>query len=265
MVYSWLRRFVTCTLFCLLFNTLSSPLPALAEWQGQPVPLLSGAYAPYSGKDLEGGGVATQIVRAVFKEVNIPVTISFYPWKRGEIYVEDGLAFATFAYIKNAARKKRFAFTDSLLPHNPYFFYYRPHHPQPITSDRLTELAHYRIGAVTGYWYEESFKQAGITPDYVDSDRQNFMKIVEGRIDLLYVDERLGWYLVNKFFPDQKNDFAAFPSSFESELETCLMVSRKYPNYEDLIARFNAGLKVIRSNGVYQQLVNQGKTTDNTD
>ncbi|WP_161958805.1 substrate-binding periplasmic protein [Ferruginivarius sediminum] len=72
-------------------------------------------YAPFTGSDLPGGGMITDIVREVFQLLGREVDVSFRPWKRGYRETLAGKYVATFPYVRTAERTADFLYSEPVL------------------------------------------------------------------------------------------------------------------------------------------------------
>ncbi len=216
-------------------------------------------YDPYVIKqDSIANGLFPDIVKAVFHELNIEVKFVFQPWKRCEITVKEGGAYATFPYLSNKQRAEVFDFSVPVIYFYPKFFYKKSKFPNRFEWSNLKDFQPYNLGGVRGYWYEESFQKAGLTIQYVTSDIQNIKKLMRDRIDFTLIDELVGWGLVKDTYPDQISAFAVAKKP-ESSNAFHLMVSRKYPDTKELTKKFNKGLRAIKDNGTYHKIFRQYK------
>lgn len=211
-------------------------------------------YDPYVIKqDSTANGVFPDIVKAVFHELNIEVKFKFQPWKRCEMTVKEGGAFATFPYLINKQRSEVFDFSVPIIYFYPKFFYKKSKFPNGFKWSSLKDFQPYYLGCVRGYWYEDSFQKAGLTIKYVTSDIQNIKKLRNDRIDFTLIDELVGWSLVKGVYPDQVSAFAVAKKP-ESSDAFHLMVSRNYPDTKVLTKKFNKGLRAIKDNGTYHKI-----------
>lgn len=84
--------------------------------QAEPVKLVTGnGYKPFTDNSLKDGGVATDIVRHIYKNMGHEVSIDFKPWKRGAALVKQGKRVATFPYVKNEERSKNYHFSKPFM------------------------------------------------------------------------------------------------------------------------------------------------------
>ena len=216
--------------------------------------IVTGELPPYvSGQP--GESFLTDLFPAIAKEMGVTFEFKFFPWKRCELYVADLKAWAAIPYVPTPEREQQFDFSEPLYSKKTKFFYYSPDGKQKnIAYEKLTELKNYRIGGIRGYFYESMFLEAGLQVKYVTEEEQNFKKLQAGRVDLIPALDTLGWHMISKLFPpeEQKNFF-----TLEKPLHVganYLMTSKHYPDGQKLLAQFNAALKKVQENGIYQHI-----------
>jgi len=248
-----LKRFLRLACTALLLVVLS---PDTHGATAKKVVLATGEWPPYSSEHMEGHGIFTTIVTAVFAEMGVTPVYRFYPWKRAEHEVRKGHAFAAFPYIITPERFAEFTFSESIAFNSGRLFYDTRRYPEGIVFHDMNDLSHYRIGGSLGYWYEEVFKKHGIPIDYAQTDEQNIHKLLMGRIDLVPLDEAVGLYLIRKLHPDKVNRFA-FAEKPLNQDSLHLMISRTYPGSSTLTRQFAAALERIKTNGVYERTCNR--------
>jgi len=220
----------------------------------EPVVFVTNAYEPYVIEDkIVIKGIFPDIIRAIFHELNIEIEFRFQPWKRGEMTVKKGEAFATFPYLITEQRSENFYFSDPVIYFLPKFLYKNINFPSGFTWEKLSDFRQYRIGGVQGYWYQSSFLAAGLNVNYVTRDIQNIQMLMSDRIHFTLLPELVGKILIHKVYPNQVSAFS-FAKKPESIDTFRLMVSRKYPNAKELIEKFNKRLRKIKSNGTYQNI-----------
>jgi len=222
--------------------------------QTTPIELATGDYPPFTSQKSPENGVFSEIVSAAFKELEIEVKYTFFPWKRGELYTQVGKVFATFPYARTKEREKNFDFSDAVMSSKVVFFYYKPHQQNKINYEKLEDLKLYTIGGIRGHWYEPVFQSAGLEVHYVTSEKQSIGMLKMAHVDLAPINELVGWEIIKNQFPDQINSFATFTKPLKQNT-LHLMISRKYPGYKELTQKFNGALIKIRNKGIYQQLL----------
>jgi polar amino acid transport system substrate-binding protein len=72
-------------------------------------------YAPFTGQDLPGGGMLTQVVEAALQEQGQVYSLHWRPWNRGYLRTLQGEFDATFLYIRTAQRSRNTAIPSLCL------------------------------------------------------------------------------------------------------------------------------------------------------
>jgi polar amino acid transport system substrate-binding protein len=166
----------------------------------------------------------------------------FYPWARCYDAVVKGRVWAAFPYSYTKERAKQVLFSKPLSSSRTLFFYYAPPGShKTFNAHNIADLKKYRVGGVTGYYYEEMFKEAGLKIDYVNREVQGIEKLILGRIDLMPMNEYVARDLIQQYFPKHVNDFKTLDYVF-SDNKLSLIVSKKYPHSRQWLERFNAAL-----------------------
>lgn len=224
---------------------------------GENVPLVTGEWPPYTSEEMEGYGFAAAIVSAVFEEMGEQAEYTFYPWRRCFEMVKKGKAWAAFPYSYTKGRAQDVLFSDPIASTNTYFFYYHKTGTRPnYTINSLDDLTQYKIGGSIGYFYEDAFKKAGLDVNYSIDEVTALKKLINGKIDLLPVNQSVAWYLINTHFPEEAEYFGVVDIPYQRG-EVYLVASRQYPDSEALLERFNRALRTLRENGAYKAIVTQ--------
>jgi polar amino acid transport system substrate-binding protein len=218
-----------------------------------PIVLVTNEYEPYVMEYGKRSGLLVEVVTAAFAQVGEDVTIQFRPWRRCAMMVETGEVFAAFPYAKTEKRSEYALFSDSIWTCCNVFFYNKGKMGQ-FDYTSLEALRDYAIAGTSGNYYEEIFKETGLRVDYAPGEASGVRKIWELRSDLFAEDELVGWTLISKILPNFKQYFGSTPTPWNVNSQH-LMVSRKYPRSRELMEAFNAGLRAIRKNGVYDNIV----------
>lgn len=221
----------------------------------EPLVFVTSDYPPYVIEDSGlAKGIVPDLIRAIFKDTGIEVEFSFQPWNRGQKSVTQGAAFAGFPYVITEQRAEIFDFSDPFVAFIPKFFYKKTQFPLGFSWQKLQDFHGYRMGGVRGFWYEPAFNALGLKVNYVSTDLQNMNMLLKERIDFTLIDELVGWHLIKTHFPEQMLAFAVADKP-ESSTTLHLMVSRNYPNAKALTQVFNQGLKRVKENGHYQEIL----------
>jgi polar amino acid transport system substrate-binding protein len=107
----------------------------------------------------------------------------------------------------------------------------------------------YKLGGVRGYYYEEFFEKAGLDVDYVNKEINAIEKLKLGRIDLMPVNELVGWNLINTHFSEERHRFKtlSLPLSVDP---LHLIISKEYPESNKMLKKFNKALSACVEKGL---------------
>ena len=238
-------------LLTLLLLSLSGSLLA----DEQPLKLVSGDdYAPFTGINLPGGGMLTQIVMAALAEQNTSATLDWLPWKRGYLYTQQGRYDGTFPYVPAAPRQLEFLYSEPVYTLEQHFY---SRSGEPFEPDNLAALTGKRLCYPLGWQppgvIQKLLDQGLITRHTPPSLSACAKLLLLQRDDFFVADTALGKVALR----DSGKPLSAFHTSRGSLPRSTLhlIVSRQHPQGSQLISRFNAGLATLRANGKYAQII----------
>lgn len=231
-----------------LVLSLSAPVGA----EG-PVVLVTDEYPPYVTGKGERPGLLTEIVMAAFAEAGVETRVLYRPWRRCAMMIREGDAFGAYPYARTDKRAGYAWFSEPIwVCRNVFFFMKGRLGDFDYTS--LDALRGYTIAGTSGHYYEDIFKEKGLTVDYAPGEASGVRRLWELRAALFAEDELVGWTLINRIFPRRARLFGSTPTPWNFNPQH-LMVSKVHPGASDLLARFNGGLEAIRRDGTYDRLV----------
>lgn len=232
---------------------------SVKSWAATPnLPFSIGEWPPYTGISLPGGGIAAEIVTALSKAAGLGVEYSFVPWKRAEMHVRSGLAFATFPYQEIPERQAEYLFSSTLFSTH---FSIAAHRKRMATTafqySRPEDLRGYRVGIIAGTdAIKLILQKSGALVEEVDSARQNLGKLDLGRIDFYIDDSAVLKYAIAANYPGETpSRFTILKTPFGGRKDWKIMVSRQYPDAKQYLERLNAGLVIIRNCGELQDIL----------
>jgi len=223
-----------------------------ANVQAGKVKLATGEWVPFTSEGLENYGFFTEIISEVFKEMGVEAEYVFYPWRRCYDSVKKGKAWAAFPYSYTEERAKEVLYSDQIAYSTTKFFYYKNN--KDYEYETLEDLRPYKLGGVIGYFYEKLLNKAGLEVDYVPKELNAIEKLMVRRIELLPLNELVGWHLIKKHFSDEENNFGTLEKAFSRDA-LHLIVSKKYPDTRELLKEFNAALKRVKENDTYKSIL----------
>ncbi len=238
-------------------------VPGGSSAQGEAVTVATGEWAPYVSRKLENGGFITEIISATFRKMNLEVEFVFYPWRRCYDAVVTGRVWAAFPYSVTGGRRTEVLFSDKISHSVTRFFFHSPkENPDPPGYETLADLKQYRVGGVLGYFYEEAFAKAGLSIDAVSSEAAALEKLRLGRIELLPLNELVGWFLIRNRFTERIDHFHTLDKAYSRD-DLHLIASKSYPGSEELLARFNRALKRVKDDYIYRGILERYSGMEN--
>lgn len=227
----------------------STPCWAAAE----PIRIATGEWPPYTSETIENRGAATEIVTRTFDEMGVAVELVFYPWARCYESVRTGKVWGAFPYARTEERAGEVDFSDTILYSSSKLFYYdKP--PKGLRFETPADLAPYRIGGVSGYYYESLLKAAGITGDFAFKPQNGFEKLMRGRTDFFIANEMVGWFIIRKYFPESAHRFGTLAEPLDRH-GLRMIVSRRRPDGRRLLEAFNAALARVKDELFYRAIL----------
>ena len=215
---------------------------AIEEWE------------PYVSEQLEHYGVAAHIVTAAFARENINVEYGFFPWKRVQKYVEDGKWDASILWVWTEERAKIFNFTDVAIEGKAVFFHLKSY---PVNWSTFNDLKNMDIGGLlsaTYPWFKQAEKQGIHLNMYkVINEKQNFSKILGGRINIFSLDKLVGYNILHSSFKsDEIQKITNHPRLIET-WKYRLIFSKKIKQSQQMVRLFNKGLKNLKNKKLIKQ------------
>ncbi|WP_247892450.1 transporter substrate-binding domain-containing protein [Azospirillum sp. Sh1] len=238
--------------------------PAPAPYTG--LDLVTGNdYAPYTGEDLPGGGLVTELVRQAFAVGGRRYDVRFMPWKRGYDGVVLGRFLATFPYVRTPEREREVLFSDPVVEVRQFVylsrrsameFHGRGRPGAEGGSDGVTDFRGRTVCQPVGYALPaelEELVQLGRLTRHTPSDLGACMRMVAaGRADALVIDEYSAAAVIARAGLTEEIRISEQPFA---SVTLHLVVGRATPGAEAMVAAFNDGLKTLKQQGVYRQLL----------
>jgi polar amino acid transport system substrate-binding protein len=214
-------------------------------------------YPPISWSDgKQVRGLAPSVVRQLFGQLGYEVEIVVLGnWKRCLLDVAEGRVDEVLAY-STAQREQSMLFsTVAVLREEVALFINRQH---PVKFEQLQDLAHYRGGLLFGESYGVAFDRMVAQHnniEWVASSRQNFGKLIRGRIDFITQERRTGELYVETLPGAQ--DIVALPKALSVDYLR-VAVSRRSPLSAHM-PQIDAQLQRMVDAGDIQRLLNESE------
>lgn len=227
---------------------------------GRTMRVAIGEWRPFVSEDLEHYGLAARIVTEAFAVSGIDVKYRFYPWKRAYLETTQGDQDATAIWTRTPDREGEVLFSEPVLIAEKVFFHLDE---TDFRWNDVEDLADWRVGATRGYGYGDAFDAAvedGTIPvEYVNSDKQNFDKLIRDRIDVFPMTKAVGYSILNtQFDPGEVAAITHNPRAVQQAVFH-LLFSKAVDKNERMIEIFNHGLERLREEGKIEQYVSESQ------
>ena len=197
-------------------------------------------------------GLYPALIRAALGRCHDHVRVQAKPWKRAFVEIDKAQAGVGGLY-KNAERLAKYDFSDPIYVENIAVFYRTV---QPFDFRTVADLYGKRVGVLRGWSYGDDFdvakRNGSIATEEVSSDRSNFLKLTDGRLDAVLAIEESGQ--------------AAMAASGLHGIEQANAYLASYPVYlafskkaakSDLLVCFNKALAEMKQDGAFERIVRQ--------
>lgn len=209
--------------------------------QSETLRLVTGTdYAPYTSPTLPKGGVITETVQAVLHEAGYDTTLHYYPWKRGFQRVVTGSSDVTFPYAKNDERDKFVLFSRPINNITVHVFYNRGN---PVSFTRPEDLSGLTYCEPLGYQTEPTLRALIRTGDVFRAEAQTmdncFQLLAQGHVDFVVTNDLVAGATGRRVLGAHASETIGRIEKPINESREYLIVSRKNPQAEEIIRRFN--------------------------
>jgi len=228
----------------------------LSNLNAQTLRLVTFEYPPYEYTDKgELKGMAVQVVKMIFKQMNQDITIEVLPWARAIKYIEDGSRDGIFTAYKNPDREKFADYSKEVLMPQTVSFFVKKGRNISYDGD-LNKLSSYSIGVVRKISYGQKLDAAIENNGFkrvepVNDVTQNFRKLIKGRIDIIPNSKYGGYHILKKL--NQTNEVSVLPVNIQSV--PSYMAFSKKKNLTHIRDKFDKILRELKKNNTYSNVL----------
>lgn len=244
--------------------------PVVAEETARPFLIVGEEYPPYEYLDESGrpAGINIEIIDRVFSGLNIPYEIKFYPWSRAWLMVVNGAADAVLSVSYQDERIPYLYFTPEQMQFwrsgqvprdflwlTEYVFFIHKRNADHFRFNSYEQLKAdgYRVVINDQYSYDAAFTRAQFSPVVKNTSSDAFQALIRGEADLYPMDRTVGWALLQQ--KDLRDEITWLPKPlFMKPYLLGFCRKSEYPDMENLMHRFYAGLHSLRSSGVIEEI-----------
>jgi len=204
---------------------------------------------------IETFGLIPEIITAAFHEKNIKVKYNFFE-HYNYLYLMGkwGKVCTSGPWLKTFERKDYFYFSDNLFTTIEHLYYLKEVFPNAIKYDHLNDLTEYRIGGVSGMFYEKIFKENKLMRYSSYLTHKNAIKgLLAQEVDIVISETHHFEKTQSLYFPAEEKSMVFHPKPLFTK-GNYLTFSKSCPESEVLREQFNHGLDIIQKNGLLDQI-----------
>ena len=234
-------------------------------------------WEPYIGSKMPRYGLTAEIVAEAFKRVGYTVDIKFYPWTEALKMGEAGKVDGIFPAYHSKGRETHFLFSESFAQ-SPLGFYKKsaavagpnisqlkradenivfPEDPRVDQTAVLKMMKQYTFGVVKGYVNTPEFDAATFLKKVESaSDEENLRNLINGRVDLIFIDRYAAKNIIVKKFPWHLQDYEFMEPALAAK-PLYIGFSKKTAGHRQKLKDFNRGLKLARKDRLLERLTDK--------
>ncbi|MCP4718084.1 MAG: transporter substrate-binding domain-containing protein [Desulfobacteraceae bacterium] len=200
--------------------------------------------------------MVSQIITAAFALENIKVIYGFFPWGRSISLARTGEWDASSVWYYHQDREQDFFFSDPVMYTEEVFFHLKTN---GFDWEDWSDLEGLTIGATNEYTVTKILKEKAIhTAFYLEIspyDETNFRMLLRGYIDIFPLAKEVAFLLLKDKFSQKEREKITFHPKIINSGEMYLLFSKKKKKNQEMVKRFNRGLKKLRHSGTYNEFV----------
>ncbi len=196
--------------------------------------------------------VVVDISKEALKRVGYEVKIRFVPWERAMREAQSGKVDGIIGAWYKKERTEFFEYTDVVNTQTLILF---KRTGQEIEYKTLMDLKDYTFGVVRGWTYTKEFDNADfLQKEVVSKSKQNILKLIHGRVDIVPEVKEEVEELMNSELPEHIGSIETVGEPLKVQ-EIYTMISKKNPNHKKIAEDFNKGLKMIKKDSTYAEII----------
>lgn len=210
-------------------------------------------WEPYTGKKLTNQGFFSELVTESFARTGYRVEYYYRPWARALKEAKEGKADGVMVAYWKKDRTKFLNYPDVVWKVKEEFIALQKN---PIAyNGKLSSLKGYKIGVLNRSAQAAEIEAAGVRIEPVSDQIQNVKKLLAGRIDAMVVPRSIFFYHLERIDPDFNHSRIKIVKPPFKTYDMYVAFSKLNPRYEQLTADFNRGLKLIKTDGTYEKIL----------
>ncbi|MGK0290896.1 MAG: polar amino acid transport system substrate-binding protein [bacterium] len=215
--------------------------------------IVTGEYPPYSGKDLKHGGIITEIISSVFKEMGQEVKIHYMDWPKVYQKAANASYFATFPWLKDKQREVIFKFSAPLITITERFFVTTDSKITYIQKNDLMGLSACVPKTYSLKPLQSFLKRRLITVRTPKNTETCFHLLKNKKVSMVALSEQVGWLTIKNIYGNHSGFRTLKKVLNQTKLH--LIISKLLPNTDKFLEKFNKTFKKLEKKGIIAQII----------
>ncbi len=210
-------------------------------------------YPPYASSTLKENGWAWKVVQEASARGKIDAKLTFMPWARALEETKKGNMDALYLANKNPEREKWAVFSDKVGAVISVMWVQKE---KGVTFNSMEDLKALNVVALRASTQIKWMEENGINVTAMTDIEQGLLRLKAGRVDVLVADLYTTKHLINTIDGMTLDDFTYSDNeALQYKADFYLAFSRAKGSAEEKAAKFNAGLKQIKTDGTYEAIL----------
>lgn len=236
--------------FFLIILTLTTILAIKAE--DKVIIAAADPWPPFINPEDPSDGLCMKIIKESFKTQGYKVIIEYVPWARAVNGVKNGKYDILPDVWFSEKRSEFLFFSNTFLVNKLKFMKLKT---TTFEYSGIESLKGKSVGTIRDFSYDQQFMDSDfIIKEPNLSLKQNILKLLHKRIDLIIEDEIVAMTVLKKQYP-QHVDKVTFCTTPLSSNNLYIAAGYKNPRHKEIIEAFNKGLEEIKETGLYDTIL----------
>ena len=213
-------------------------------------------YSPFTDETLPNGGMATEIVTAVFADMGHELAFDWLPWKRGYRLAQQGTYLGTFPYIFTDEREKDFLYSLPIAKISERLISFKGNDKKINQwSDVEGITVCLPLGYATAKTMTEKFASGSAERITKETMSNCFEPVKSGRNYYVLAGGVQAWFTARKLGIDfNELSVSELDVSENRDSGLSLIISRNIQGGAGWIERFNISLTKLQDNGMIDRI-----------
>jgi polar amino acid transport system substrate-binding protein len=213
-------------------------------------------YKPFVDPENPKLGYIAEITAAALKQSHVKVQFELYPLKRSLIMAKKGKVDGVLGAYFSPSRTY-LLYSDPIGEVHINFITTKQTNLKDGSPEALIGV---KAGVILGTSLAQELRALGLNIEEVPNNTMNLSKLLVGRLDVVIGTTQ--WILndlTQSFNPADKERIRVLKPAYQKQ-KLFFTVSRSTDNAEDIIQQFNEGLREIKRNGEFNNIMNKYPT-----